>query len=142
MTSNKPTISFWIISALALIWNLIGVMAFSMDIMMSEEALSAMPEAERLLYESAPAWSKFVYGVAVFGGTLGSILLLMKNGSAKRVFIVSFIAIIIQMGYSLLFTNAIDVYGVAGTIMPATVALIGGFLVWYSNQSKSSGILV
>jgi hypothetical protein len=142
MSNNKPTISFWIISTLALIWNLMGVMAFSMDIMMSDEALSALPEAERLLYETNPAWSKLVYGVAVFGGTLGSIFLLMKNGSAKRVFIVSFIAIIIQMGYSLLFTNALDVYGVAGTIMPATVTLIGGFLIWYSGKCKSSGILV
>jgi hypothetical protein len=66
----------------------------------------------------------------------------MKNASAKRVFIVSFIAIIIQMGYSLLFTNALEVYGVAGTIMPATVTLIGGFLIWYSGKCKSSGILV
>jgi len=142
MTNSKPTISFWIISALALIWNLIGVMAFSMDIMISEEALAAMPEAQRLLYETNPAWSKFVYGVAVFGGTLGSILLLMKNATAKRVFIVSFIAVIIQMGYSFILTNALEVYGVAGTILPATVILIGAFLVWYSSRCKSVGILM
>jgi len=142
MTNSKPTISFWIISALALIWNLIGIMAFSMDIMISEEALSAMPEAERLLYESNPAWAIFFYGVAVFGGTLGSILLLMKNGAARRVFLVSFIAIIIQMGYSILFTSVLEVYGAAGTIMPATVILVGAFLIWYSNRCKSAGIIV
>jgi len=142
MTSNKPSISFWIISTMALIWNLIGIMAFSMDIMMSEEALSAMPEAERLLYETNPAWSKLVYGIAVFGGTLGSILLLMKNSAANRVFVVSFLAIVIQMGYSLLFTKAIEVNGPTVVIMPATITLIGAFLIWYSNRCKTAGILV
>lgn len=142
MTANKATTSFWIIASLALIWNLLGIVAFSMDIMISEEALSALPEAERLLYESTPAWSKFVYGVAVFGGTLGSILLLMKNAVSVRVFIVSFLAIIIQMTYSFFMTKAFEVYGVVGFIMPATVIIIGAFLIWYSTRCKSAGLII
>jgi len=141
MATSKATTSFWIISSLALIWNLIGIGAFSMEILISDEALASLSEQERLLYESTPAWLTFVYGVAVFAGTLGSILLLMKNLSATRVFIVSFVAIAIQMTYSLFMTKALEVYGAIGAVMPATVFLIGIFLIWYSKKCHTAGIL-
>lgn len=137
--SAKPAASFWIISIVALLWNLIGIMAFSMDIMMTPEALDALPAAERELYESSPIWLKFVYGVAVFGGTVGSILLLMKKFSAYRVFLVSLIAILIQMLYSILFTKSMEVYGPTALIMPVLVIAIAFFLLWYTKSCQTKG---
>lgn len=133
--TTKPATAFWVISIIALLWNLTGIMAFSMDVFMSPEALNTLPAAERELYESSPVWLKFLYGVAVFGGTLGSILLLRKKASAYRVFIVSFVAIVFQMGYSILMTNSMDVYGPAGLVMPILVTSIAAFLVWYSKSA-------
>ena len=143
MTANqsKPATSFWIISVIALLWNLTGIMSFTMDITMSAEALAVLPDAQRELYESTPAWLKFVYGVAVFSGLLGSILLLMRKSSAKRVFIVSLLAILIQMLYSLFMTNSVEAFGIASIIMPVIVISIGVFLVWYSGHATSKGWL-
>jgi len=141
MTANqtRPATSFWIISAIALLWNLTGIMSFAMNITMSSEALSALPDAQRELYENTPVWLKFVFGVAIFSGVLGCILLLMRKSSAIRIFIVSLIAILIQMLYSLFLTKSVEVYGATSIIMPVVVIGIGIFLVWYSRSAQSRG---
>ena len=46
--------SFMLISAGALVWNLLGVAAYISQVTMSEAALAALPEGERLLYETIP----------------------------------------------------------------------------------------
>ncbi len=47
--------SFWLIDAVALIWNLMGVMNLFMQ--MNADALAAMPEAQRAIIEGRPAWA-------------------------------------------------------------------------------------
>jgi hypothetical protein len=137
----KPPASFWIIAIIALLWNIIGIGSFVMNVMITPEMLEALPEAERELMLSTPVWLKFVYGVAVFSGLLGSILLLMKKASAYRVFLVSLVAILIQMLYSILFTASMEVYGITALIMPVVVIAIALFLLWYSRLAIKKGWL-
>lgn len=108
---------------------------------MSEAALAALPEAQRQLIENTPAWAYFLYAVAVFAGTLGSVLLILKKASAVPVFLVSLLAIIMQMSHWIFLTPMLDVYGPTGIYMPVTVVAIGAILLWYSNRCKSAGIL-
>ena len=82
---SKPPMWFWIVSALALLWNLAGVMAYLGQAYMSIENLEKMSQAERLLYESQPAWVTGAFAVAVWGGALGCIALLLKKKWAKPV---------------------------------------------------------
>ena len=56
-TSGGTPRSFLIIGIVALLWNLMGVMSYIMQVTMSPEALANMPEAERALMESLPAWA-------------------------------------------------------------------------------------
>src|SRR6478609_7643657 len=90
-STNKPAAWFWIVSVISLLWNLMGVMAFVMQVTMSPEALQAMSEGERSLYTDIPMWSTITFGVAVFGDTLGSILLLLRKKLATMVFTVSIV---------------------------------------------------
>ena len=136
---TKPTTSFWVISTLALLWNIFGVMSFFMQVFISPEALDALPKAERALYDSSPAWLNVAFAIAVFGGALGCMGLLMKKGLSIPLFVVSLIAAIIQMVYSLFMTKALEVYGAAASIMPLVVISVSAFLVWYSKNSKAKG---
>ena len=131
-TTKIPT-WFWVVSVIFLLWNLMGVMSFYMHTFITEEALRALPEAERDLYEQYPPWTVIAFAVAVFGGTLGSVALLMKKKWAKPLFIISFIAIIIQMYHNLFMTTTMEVYGPASVVMPILVVLIAGFLIWFSS---------
>lgn len=107
--SNKPTTLFWVIGIFALIWNAMGVMAYIGQAYMTNEMLAALPEAERALYENVPAWVTAAFAIAVFGGTLGCIVLLLKKKLAKSLFLVSLIAIIAQMSYNLFMSKATEV---------------------------------
>ena len=140
--TNKPKTSFWIIGVIALIWNLMGVFAYITQVNMTPEIIAALPEAEQALYENVPVWVTGAFAIAVFGGALGCILLLLKKKLATPVLIISLIGIIAQMIYNFGINKAVDIYGPGGMVMPAMVVLIGIFLVWYSKQATAKGWLI
>lgn len=131
--------SFMLIASGALVWNLLGVMAYVMQVTMSESALQALPENERLLYETIPVWATSAFAIAVNGSTLGCLLLLFKKAWAFPVLVVSLLGVLVQMVHSFFIANSIEVYGPGGMIMPAMVLVISIYLVWYSWNAKSRG---
>lgn len=132
----KVPMSFWIITVVALLWNILGVASFFAHTFISEESLANLPTAERELYGDYPLWTTVVFAIAVFGGLLGSIGLGMRQKWAKTAFIISLMAIIPQMIHNVFFTKSMDVYGPSQTAtMPLMVVLFGILLVWYSNMA-------
>jgi len=131
--------SFYWIAAVALIWNLLGVGAYLSQVTMSPEALNALPEAERALYENVPAWATAAFAIAVFGGAVGCLLLLLKKALATPVLIASLLGVVVQMYHAFFVANSIEVYGPGGMIMPTMVIVIAVFLVWYSMSAKKRG---
>lgn len=141
-TENKPTVVFWIIGVIALLWNVMGVNAYIQQAY-STEAYRSQYNAEQLAFiDSSPSWVTAVFAIAVFAGVLGSIGLLLRNKWSSFVFKISLIAVLAQMGYSFFMTNSIELFGtVAGLVMPLIVILFAVFLVWYSNNSLIKGYL-
>lgn len=137
--SNKPGAAFWVIGIIALVWNGFGVMAYLAQAYITEDALALLPEAERALYNDIPAWATAAFAIAVFGGALASILMLMRKKLATALFMLSFIGIVVQMVYNLMMSKALEVYGPGGAIMPIMVIVIGAFLIWYSKKSTANG---
>ena len=60
--------SFWIIGAVALIWNVMGVINFFGQ--MNADALAAMPKAQRAIIEGRPAWATRAFAIAVLAARL------------------------------------------------------------------------
>lgn len=138
-TPTKPATWFWVVSAIALVWNLMGVMAYVAQVTMSPEAFEALPENERALLQAVPAWATSAFAIAVWGSTVGCILLLIRKKLATPVLIFSFMGIIVQMYYNLFMSNTMEVYGPGGMIMPMMVLVIGVFLIWFSRKATSNG---
>ena len=132
-------LGFWIVSVLALLWNLVGMAIFFMQINMPPEALAAMPAEQRALYESTPVWVTGAFAVAVFGGAFGSAMLLMRKRLALPLLALSLLGVLVQMGYTYLMTPAFRVYGASGAILPALLVLIALFLVWFARRSVARG---
>jgi len=136
---TKLPVLFWVIAVIALIWNLMGVAAFLFDMFISEEALAAMDEAKRSLYENSPIFQKIVFGLSVFSGLLGSIGLLMRKSWAVPLFLLSLICVILQLIISVVATDAVKILGATSLIMPSIVILIAAFLYWHSRNAERSG---
>ena len=139
-TVNPPK---WlmIVAGLALIWNLLGVMAFAMQAMMTPEKIALLSQAEQDMYAATPLWVLIAFGCGVFGGTFGSIGLLMRKACAMPLFVISLIGVLVQMYHSLFIIKSYEVYGPGSTVMPIMVILIAIALVWLANKAKKSGWL-
>ncbi|HEX9851702.1 MAG TPA: hypothetical protein VGA68_01760 [Woeseiaceae bacterium] len=134
---NAVPRSFWVISGIALVWNLLGVLAFVTHMTMTEDALAELPEAQRMFYESIPAWADGAFAVAVFGGALGSLLLLLRKSLAVPVFIASLAGLLVQMYHSFIMAGGIDIFGPGALMLPGLTLVIAVFLVWYSRSASS-----
>lgn len=124
---------FWIVGIIALVWNLIGVAMFWMQMMMTPERLALMAEPQRQVYEATPIWLNLAFAIAVLGGVLGAIGLLAKKRWAVTMFFVSLLALLVQMIGGYVVTPAWVAYGVAGLVMPIVLIAIA-LLFWRYAQ--------
>ena len=139
MTMNylrKPSNLFWVISSIALVWNLMGVFNYLDQAFMTDKVLETLPKEQQILYQDVPAWVTAAFAIAVFSGTLGSLLLLLKKKNASTFFIISFLGIMGQMSYRLLIDQNSDSYGPMGIAMPIMIIAFGGYLIWYSRKAN------
>ncbi|MGW9685643.1 hypothetical protein [Flagellimonas sp. 2504JD1-5] len=139
--SNKPPVWFWIVSVAALLWNIMGVMAYLGQAYTSVEQLEQMTQAQRELFEAQPAWVTAAFAIAVFGGTLGCIALLLRKKWAKPVFFISLLGILGQFIYGLFLSNTIEVYGNQAIYMPILVIVIGVLLILLAKKGIQKGWL-
>lgn len=133
--------SYWFVSSLALVWNLLGFAAYVMQVTMTKEALMEMPEAERAMYENMPVWATSAFAVAVTAGTIGCILLLLRSSWAVPAFLLSIAAVFVQMYHAFVIAGAMDVIGPSSAIGPALVVAVGVGLIWYARSVKEKGWL-
>jgi len=134
----KPTSAFWIISVAALIWNIMGVIAYLGQAYMTEEVLKALPEGEQAYHNNVPAWVTAVFAIAVFAGVFGSLGLLMRKKWATMLFIVSLIAVIAQLIYNVFIQKFIELSG-EKIIFPIVVLIIAILLVFLSRKAGKEG---
>jgi hypothetical protein len=122
--------SFWLIGAIGLVFNLMGCLNFLSQ--MDPDRVASMPEAYRAIIEDRPVWATGAFSIAVFGGALGGILLLLRRSAAYVVLIASLAGAVVAQ---------IPFLGMAGFPVEALVGgltqLIGGaFLVWYAKWAQ------
>lgn len=143
MTNQQLPAPKWfsILTAVLAVWNLLGVMAFFAQVMMTPEQIAALPDNEQMLYQDIPIWVNIAFGCAVFGGTLGCIALLVKKTIAIPVLFVSLLGVLVQMFHSFFIANSVEVYGPGGLIMPVMVIIIASYLVWLAQSAKTRGWL-
>ena len=132
----KVPLWFWIVGVLALLWNLMGVMAFIMQVTMSAETAAARPEAQRQYYESIPLWVMAAFVVAVFGGTLGCVLLLARRCQALVLFIASLFGVLAQFSYGIFVGNSLEIFGRGALILPLLTIVIGILLIWFARMGR------
>lgn len=129
---------FTLVAILALVWNLLGVMAFVGHITITPEAIAELPQAEQALYSAVPVWATIAFTVAVFAGAIGSVALLMRKRVCYHLFIASVVAVFVQMFHSFFISNSYEVYGPGGTVMPLMVIIIALLLVAFSVKGRNN----
>lgn len=137
---NKTTTTFWIISVVALLWNLMGVYAYLEQAYMTDEVIATLPEPEQMYYNNVEAWVIAAFAIAVFAGTFGCLALLFRKKMALILFILSLIAVLLQATYNFFIQKYMPV-DVTQMIWTLVIILIAILLVWFSKDAIKKGIL-
>ncbi len=135
--TTKPPVWFWIVSVLALLWNLMGVMNYLGSAFMKEAIKAEMTPEQVNLMESTPAWVTAAFAIAVWFGAAGCIGLLLRKKWAKSALGMSLIGVLVQTGYGFFMTNATEVYSqTEAIIIPLMVIVIAIFLIFFARLSE------
>ncbi len=132
---------FWLVAAVAVFWNLIGCAIFAAEMFAQEAMMESMTEEQRTWARSTPTWIYFVFALSVGTGLAGSICLLMRRSTSVLLFGVSFVAVLIQMVYTMLIAGGLQVMGPSGAVMPALVVFLSIVWLWFAMFSRSRGWL-
>lgn len=152
-SDTRPAAPGWFkfLAIIGLLWNLLGVLSYLfytvlIDKMMTPEVLDAMPEADRAnveaqleLLASTPAWATGAYAIAVFGGLLGCILMIMRRNLAVPVLGLSLGGVLVQNAHNFVVANTLEVMGATSLILPSVVLLFAILLLFAAIKAKNEG---
>jgi hypothetical protein len=129
------------VAIVALLWNLMGCAAYLSDAMLTAADVAKMSEAEKLMYESRPAWSIAGTAIGVWLGALGCLALILRKSWAVPLLLLSLLGVIAQDVW--LFILAPKTGLVNGTVyaLQAMVLLIAIGLVSLARSAKAKGWL-
>jgi len=130
---------FWLAAGLGLAWNIFGVVQYLSTAGASVDALvrGGMTPAQATLYHGLPVWMGWSFAVGVFGGALGSALLLLRRKAAVPVFAVSLVAyVVLYIGDITL--GVFEAFGAPQVVILSGVVLIAGALLWLALRLRAS----
>ena len=143
----KTPIHLWIVGGLATLWNAFGCYDYFMTRTGGAAYIeSMMPaidgEAMMAYIDSFPVWASFGWGLGVWAGLAGSILLLLRHRLAVPVLLASLVGAVIGIGYQL--AKPATIAGMDGgfnAIVPYLIIVIAGALFLYARAMRQKGVL-
>ena len=133
---------FWVIAVVALLWNIMGCVILMSEVFAQEAMMESMTEEQKEWSRSTPSWIYFVFAISVSAGVAGSICLLMRKRLSVLLFTISFVAVLIQMVYTMLIAGGLQVMGPSGAVMPSVVIMLSIAWLLFSLYVKGKGWLV
>ena len=97
----RAPVHLWVVGALAALWNGFGALDYTMTQIRNPGWMAQMTEAQRAWIETAPAWTHATWALGVWGGLIGSLLLLARSRYAVSAFIVSLAGLAVNTVYQL-----------------------------------------
>ena len=135
-----PPLSFWIVSGVALAWNLIGLFMYYSGVSATPEQLQAVYTPEQYAaIEATPVWVTSAFAIATTFGVIASVVLLLRKAAAFMLFVVSLVALLVQDLYLFLLSDSVAVFGSSLLVIQGCVLVGGVIWVWYARLARNRG---
>lgn len=132
---NKAPKWFTAVAIVALLWNLLGCFAFFADLQLSLQDVTKLSAAQQALYNARPGWAVAATALAVFGGAIGCIGLLLRKKWALTLFLLSVIGILVQDFGLFVLVNGAALAGPVAVVLQLLVLGIAIGLVLLSRRA-------
>lgn len=145
VVSGGPTpVHLWIVGGLALLWNAFGGVDYMMSRMHNADYVKSMmpdadPSAMFAYMDAMPGYASIGWGLGVWAGLAGAILLLLRSRYAVHAFIASLVGMALSFAYQLFVTPPPGEANNA--LIVAMIVGVGIVLLWYAMRQRASGVL-
>ena len=146
-TTTKAPIHLWIIGGLATLWNAFGCFDYFMTRTKGADYIESMMhtddgEAIMAYIDAFPIWAAAGWGLGVWGGLAGAILLLMRHRLAVPVLLASLLGAIVGIGYQIANPSGIVELSMGvNAVMPYIIIAIALGLFLYARAMRVKGVL-
>ena len=131
----------WLVGMLGLLWNAVGALDFTMTQTKNDAYMGQFtPEQISSLY-GFPTWLVVFWALAVWGGVLGALLILLRKSFAVPVLVVSLVAMSVTAIHSAFFDGGL--YATSGTTpgFVLLIFLVALALLLYARAMRQRGVL-
>ena len=135
---TKPSRVFWAIGLFGLIWNALGCYNFILQ--MDPGALAESPAAYQVVIASRSGWTTAAFLIAVFGGALGCVLMLLRRAIARPALFLSLIGVVLTMGHAL-WVGAAAPGGMSLVMSSGMSLVVAAAVVWYTHRKAGLDLL-
>ena len=119
----QPTpLHLWVVGILGLLWNAVGAFDYLMTQTENESYMSGFTPEQLEYFYGFPTWVVAFWALAVWGGVLGTILLLLRRRLAAPVLLTSFVCMIVTSIHNFLLSNGAEVIGGTGLIFSVLIS--------------------
>ena len=140
-TTLRTPWHLWLVGVLALLWNAMGAFDYLMTETRNEGYMGQFTPEQLEYFYGFPAWVVAFWAIAVWGGVLGAIFLLLRKRFAVGTFLVSFLAMVVTMVRNYLLSDGLEVTSVSGLVFTAVIFVVSLFLYLYARAMRSKGAL-
>ncbi len=145
--SARTPAHLWIVGALSLLWNAFGAYDYVMTRLRNTDYLAnAMPGVDPndalAWIDGMPLFAQIGWGMGVWLGLLGAVLLLFRSRWAVWSFGLSLVGAVLSLGWQIAMAPPLaNATGAFYTVMPYFIILIAAFLAWYAWNAEKKGLL-
>ena len=134
---NKPPLWFTVTVVVALLWNLMGLLAIVANLNLSAADLAALPAEQQALHRAQPGWSVVGSVIAVVAGTLGCVALVLRKRWALWLFVASLVGIAMQDVGLFIAAGSLQALGPFVVVMQGLVLGVGVLLLLLSRRAMA-----
>lgn len=129
------------VAVVALLWNLLGCYAWVTDMRATPEQIAAMGQDMVRLHAALPPWLPTATGVAVLGGAVGCLGLLLRKRWATKLLWLSLAGVVGQDAGLFVIAGGASLAGMAATVLQAVVLAVAIVLVLLARRAERAGWL-
>jgi hypothetical protein len=120
---------------MALVWNALGLFAVVGDLLLTPADIAALPAQEQALFQARPVWSIVASLVAVVGGTVACVGLLLRKRWSLVLLYASLAGVVVQDVGIFGVAGAAEVMGTVPLVLQTVVVLVAIGLVLLGHKA-------
>lgn len=141
--AGKTPWHLWVVGIVSLLWNVMGVLDFTMTHVKPDIWLKSFPPEQVAYIQGFPLWSVIAWGVGTWGSFLGSVLLLARKGLAFHLFAASLVGALLTSLYSFVLSDGLKAMGGGAGMIAFNVIIIALTMLQlvYAKNMRKRGVL-